>query len=105
MIPKSYNVGGQKIEVRMVDRCDCNTVGMAFLECGYIEIANYFNRGLVQSEGSKVNTFYHELVHTILGTMGAEQLDDDEKFVCTFSSLLCEAMTSAIYDMPPRKEE
>ena len=82
----------------MVDRCDGNKAGCALLEAGYIEIADKFNKDCKQSEGSKINTFYHELVHSILGTMAEEDLNYNEKFVSAFSSFLCEAMTTAKYD-------
>lgn len=98
-IPKEYKVGGQRIEVRMVDRCDNNCIGMEFLASGYIEIADYYNKDRKQSEDSKVNTFYHELTHTILGTMGKKELNDDEEFVNTFASFLTEAMRSAVYSV------
>lgn len=98
-IPKEYKVGGQKIEVRMVDRCDNNCIGMEFLASGYIEIANNYNKDRIQSEDSKVNTFYHELVHTILGCMGKTDLNENEEFVNTFAGFLTEAMVSAVYDI------
>ena len=98
-IPKEYKVGGQKIEVRMVERCDNNCIGMEFLASGYIEIANNYNKDRIQSEDSKVNTFYHELVHTILGCMGKTDLNENEEFVNTFAGFLTEAMVSAVYDI------
>lgn len=97
-IPKEYRVGGQKIEVHIVERCEDNAIGMEFLPSGYIEIANYYNKDRKQSESSKLNTFYHELVHTILGTMGKDELNKDEEFVNTFAGFLTDALTSAIYD-------
>ncbi len=93
-IPSKYQVGGTTIEVRMVERCTSNWVGSALLAAGRIEIANKFNKDELQSESCKVNTFYHELTHTILDIMGSE-LSDDEKFVKTFSSFLTEAMRNA----------
>ena len=30
-IPKEYKVGGQRVEVRMVGRCENNCIGMEFL--------------------------------------------------------------------------
>ena len=98
VIPKSYKVGGQDVEVRMVERCTDDCIGQAHLAEGYIEVANVFNRDRDQSDSSKYNTFLHELVHTILQTMGEDELNKSEKFVCTFSSFLCEALTSSKYD-------
>lgn len=42
-----------------------------------------------------VQTFWHEIVHGILDNMGETELSNNEKFVCTFSSMLNEIMQSA----------
>ena len=97
-IPSNYTVGGQLIEVRRVERCDNNTVGTSFLAGGYIEIADKCNKADTQSESCKVNTFYHELTHTILDTMGESELSGNEKFVSAFSSFLTEAMEKAYFE-------
>ncbi|MBO7617338.1 MAG: hypothetical protein J6T22_09490 [Bacteroidales bacterium] len=102
-IPDRYQVGGTEIEVRRVERCDDNAIGQAFTAAGFIEIANKYGRNMQQSESSKVNSFYHELTHTILGMMGHE-LNDDEKFVNTFSSFLTEAMRDAVFYVGEEKE-
>ncbi len=96
-IPTRYQVGGTEVEVRRVERCENNSIGKTYLCAGFIEIAETFNKDLKQSESSKVNTFYHELVHTILGTMGEFELNDNEKFVNTFASFLTEAMKDAYF--------
>lgn len=97
-IPNSYHVGGQKVEVRKVERCDNNCAGLSCVAGGWVEIADIFDKDEKQSESSKINTFYHELTHTILATMGEHELNNNEKFVCTFSSFLCEALESVKYD-------
>ena len=93
--PNSFKIGGQKIEVRNVERCSDNSIGECHTSAGYVEIADKFNKDEVQSDDVKRNTFYHELTHAILRTIGEYELNDNEKFVCCFSSLLCEAMESA----------
>ena len=85
------------MEVRMVNRCDDNCVGTQLLARGYVEIAEKFNKEDIQSEDSKINTFYHEMTHSILKTMGEDELNQNEKFVCCFSSFLCEAMAKAYF--------
>ena len=97
-IPEFYKVGGQLMEVRQIERCDGNDLGSCFLAGGYVEIADKCNKDDTQSESSKVNTFYHELTHSILKTMGNDELNNDEKFVCTFSSFLTEAMEKAYFE-------
>lgn len=97
-IPSKITLGGQEVEVRNVERCDNNAVGMCHLFEGFLEIANNFNKVTVQSDSSKINTFYHELTHCILGTMGENELDGNEKFVCCFAGFLTEAMRNARFE-------
>ena len=85
------------MEVHNVERSDDNAVGQCFLAGGYIEIAEKCNKDDIQSDGSKVNTFYHELTHAILDTMGEFDLSKNEKFVNTFAGFLTEAMPDASF--------
>lgn len=96
-IPSKIHLGGQNIDVRDVERCDGNSVGVCHLCAGDIEIAQIFNKDARQSESSKVNTFYHELTHAILQTMGEHELSDNEKFVCCFAGFLTDAMDKAYF--------
>ena len=96
-IPNSYEIGGQTIEVRRVERCDDNVFGNCFVGAGYVNIADIVNKDDRQSESSKNNTFYHELIHSILDTMGEKELSSNEKFVCCFAGFLTEAMKNAYF--------
>lgn len=96
-IPSKYQVGGQEMEVRLVERCDDNAIGSCILADGYIEIAERHSKDGRQSQSSKENTFYHELVHSILRTMGETELNDNERFVCCFAGFLTEAMKNAYF--------
>ena len=96
-IPSKYKLGGMAMEVRMVERCNDDHAGECFLCSGYMEIAEKFNRDDHQSESCKVNTFYHELVHSILGTMGEYELNENEKFVNCFAGFLADAMDNAYF--------
>lgn len=96
-IPQNYKVGGTTMQVRMVDRCDDNAFGSCFLGAGYIEIAEIVNKDDKQSADSKVNTFYHELIHSILDTMGYSDMSKDEKFVNCFAGFLTEAMQNSVF--------
>ncbi len=60
-----------------------------------MEIAKVIHKNKEQSEGSKINTFYHELTHSILDTMGEEELSKNERFVCSFAGFLADAMENA----------
>ena len=96
-IPTQFRVGGQTVKVNTVERCDDNCMGLCHLSAGWIQVAEKINKDDLQSEDSKINTFYHELVHAILKTMGETELNDNEKFVCCFSSFLTEAMQNAYF--------
>ena len=95
VIPEEYHVGGQTVKVKCVDTLD-GKLGNCCVAAGYVNIANKFN-GEIQSETSKINTFFHELTHSILDTMGKSELSEDENFVCVFSSFLSEALRSFVY--------
>lgn len=100
LIPLKFCCGGQPYDVKRVERCDNNAVGISSYCGGFVEIANIFNKDDIQGEGNKVNTFFHELTHVILDNMGEKDLSQNEKFVCTFSGFLTEAMTTAEYEEP-----
>jgi hypothetical protein len=97
-IPKSFTVGGQDIVVKQVEMCDDSDCGNITLSEGIIHIGDKITRSIKQSETSKLNTFYHELTHAILRTMGEFELNNNEKFVCTFSGFLTEAIRSFKYE-------
>lgn len=97
-IPKKFQVGGQDVVVNYVDFCENGDLGNIVLGQGEIQISEYISRGVPQSYTSKLNTFYHELTHAILKTMGEYELNNNEKFVCSFSSLLTESIRSFKYE-------
>ena len=91
-IPNSYRVGGQVVETQFVEHLDGN-LGRCCLGAGWLKIAKIFKEEK-QTESSMFNTFNHELVHTILDTMGKDELSRDEVFVNTFASFLTESVLS-----------
>lgn len=93
--PSAYYVGGQRIEVSFVDHLPNDNLGTTSVCCGEIKIANKVHEGRDQTPSSKFNTFWHEVVHTILDTMQENELSANEKFVGVFSSMLCEVMNSS----------
>lgn len=96
-IPSSFNVGGQKMNVSLKDRLESDKLGECCVAEARIDIAKTFN-GKQQAFTSQLNTFYHELTHCILDTMGENELSGNEKFVSCFSSFLCEAINSMKYE-------
>lgn len=92
-IPAKFTVGGQEIKVKTVDKLRGGVLGECCISDGHIDLA-LTSDDLTVSATSMQNTFFHELVHCILDTMGDKELSGDEKFVCAFSGFLTEAMRS-----------
>lgn len=95
IIPDRIRIGGQEIRVVKEERLDDNKLGTICVAEGVLRIADNFNN-LKQCESSKINTFIHEIVHGILDTMGESELSGNEKFVCTFSSLLIDTIEEIV---------
>ena len=95
IIPDKIRIGGQEIRVVKEERLDDNKLGTICVAEGVLRIADNFNN-LKQCESSKINTFVHEIVHGILDTMGESELSGNEKFVCTFSSLLIDTIEEIV---------
>lgn len=103
-IPSKIRVGGQVLEVTIPKALDNGNLGKCCVGHGYIKIADSYD-GEKQSESSKRNTFWHEVTHAILDTMGEQELSRNERFVCTFAGFLNEVVTSMEEDTKqPRKE-
>ena len=95
IIPDKIRIGGQEISVVNEERLDDNNLGEICVAEGVLKIAcNFSNRQ--QCKSSKTNTFIHEVVHGILDTMGESELSGNEKFVCTFSSLLIDTIEEIV---------
>ena len=91
-IPKRIQVGGQQVDVEIVDKI-MGKLGICSVAGGYIKISKEFD-GTPQSESSQYNTFIHEVIHCILDTMGRGDLSGDETFVSTFAGFATEVITS-----------
>ena len=94
-IPNKIRIGGQDIEVCVVDRIENEKLGQICVAEGKMLIADNFSTNK-QSETSKVNTFVHEVVHGVLDTMGETELSGNEKFVSTFSSFMVDVVEEII---------
>lgn len=92
-LPRKIRIGGQVLEVTQPDKFEDSKLGRCCLANGYIRIAKTFD-GLEQSESSKENTYWHEVVHAILDTMGEQELSENERFVCAFAGFLTECYHS-----------
>ena len=92
-IPNKLKVGGQDLNVVFTNTIIGDKMGECCLWNGNIKISEIY-KGEQQTDSSKFNTFYHELTHAILDTMGEYELSANERFVCSFSSFLSEAIGS-----------
>ena len=95
-IPSLIHIGGQDINIEIVDNIEGDNLGQCSVSEGYIKIARSC-LGRKQGDSSQLNTFWHEVVHTILDTMQENELSANEKFVGVFSSMLCEVLNSFEY--------
>lgn len=95
IIPSKIRIGGQDISIVNEERLDDDILGKICLAEGVLHIAdNFSNRK--QCESSKINTFIHEVVHGVLDAMGEFELSKNEKFVCTFASLLVDTIEEIV---------
>ena len=93
--PARFTVGGQEIKVKTVEKLKGGILGECCVGEGRIDLALTSDDGdLFVSSSSMQNTFFHELVHCILDTMGEKELSANEKFVCSFSGFLTEVIRS-----------
>ena len=95
IIPNKIRIGGQDIIIVNKDRLEGDILGDICIAEGTLRIAENF-KDRKQSDGSKVNTFIHEVVHGVLDTMGECKLSGNEKFVSTFASLLIDTIEDII---------
>ena len=95
IITDKIRIGGQEIRIVNEERLDDNKLGTICVAEGVLRIADNFDN-LKQCESSKISTFVHEIVHGILDTMGESELSGNEKFVCTFSSLLIDTIEEIV---------
>lgn len=95
IIPDKIRIGGQDISVVNKERLDDNNLGTICVAEGVLQIADNFDNKK-QCEASKINTFIHEIVHGVLDTMGESELSKNEKFVCTFASLLVDPIEEIV---------
>lgn len=93
-IPVRYTVGGQDMEVEIVspDSPIGDQLGLCKISSGKVYIASN------QTETSMQNTFIHELIHTILDTVGRPELSSDESLVCSVAGVVLEALRSMEFD-------
>lgn len=94
-IPKSYQLGGIEWKVRHgVHHHSEGNLGHTDFMASEIIIKNKFNNQRYCKQQQE-QTFFHELVHSILITMNEHDLNNNEQFVDIFGQLLYQFSKSA----------
>lgn len=91
LIPEKFRLNGKSIEV-ILDNGYCDNekcLGEADFTQSIITICSH-DRGKKLSKKDREQTFFHELVHMILDSMGKDRLKYDEDFVDLFATRLYE---------------
>jgi len=93
-IPKSFSLGPSVVSVAIQDTLIVKSAAYGLcipaLQAIFLQKVNpEFNKQ------AQVQTFYHELTHMILDTMGECELSSNERFVEGFSQLLLQFMQTA----------
>jgi hypothetical protein len=81
-VPKTFQLGGVQWSVELVDKISGDDLG----ECDSTGYKIQLLRSL--DHQAMVHTFYHELLHAILDTLGRSKLSKDEELVDAASNLL-----------------
>ena len=92
IIPEKFKLNKKRIVV-IVDDDYCKEEGLwgeADFTQKSIILCHRSPEGRVLKKSIKENTFFHELVHQILDSIGEEKLKYDERFVELFADRLCE---------------
>lgn len=97
-IPASFQLFGQTITVKKVPQMASmnGTIGEARLHANSILLQESVD-GFKMHQSQMEQTFFHELVHLLVGFMGQKELMEDEIFVDTFAHLLHQALTTMEY--------
>lgn len=97
IIPNRFHVGGIEYEVKFVTN-EFNESNFGRIEYFTSEVKLQRERNDKPISMSQLTqTFWHEVVHSILDAMGDEK-NDDERFVTCFSSMLNEVIQSCEID-------
>lgn len=95
-IPSKIQVGGTWYDISYPDRIEGKMMGTTNYATTTISLAKFVDMDEV-SEESRDSTFFHELVHSILGEM-CHDLNNNEEFVqtvSTFVNQICKQMIDA----------
>ena len=99
IIPREIQVAGVIYTVEQPEYIDTDALGEISIAEGVIRVAKSYNdrgRRPKMIDCQREQTFYHEIIHAILDTMGKYELSKDEGFVDAFASLLTQVMRQVV---------
>lgn len=98
MIPKKFTLGGTEYSVEISDSSiDNNVVAQVSYPEALVSVSSK-SKGKRCTEAYMEASFYHELVHAMLETMGKHTLSDDEELVEGLANQLHQFMKTAEYN-------
>ena len=98
-LPKKVKVGYNWYSVDIADTMkDRMYMGEVHYAKRAITLARKSYRGIPLKLSALHETFWHELTHAILESMGRDDLNSDENFVEEFSARLAKAIESARFE-------
>jgi len=86
---KTYKLGIVDWQVDYIDYDEDNGYGLCEYNKATITIYDTTKKVKI-TEQQKSVTFYHELIHSILGTLNYKELNNDEEFVERFAVMLAQ---------------
>lgn len=94
-IPQSFDLLGHKITIKSVENLQCDEGKIGSYHPLRHEIClQPSHKGGFISRTEIEQTFFHELVHAILISMGETELNANEKFVDMFAGLLHQSIST-----------
>lgn len=96
-IPKLIRVGRKKYSIEVVEAMlEKKCMGRVYYPQQVIRLAKHSNvNGRRFTDAEVQDTFWHEVVHTILNDMGRHSLNSNEPFVTEFANRLTQAINTA----------
>lgn len=95
-LPKKIKVGSNWYSVDIVESMQNKSeMGRVHYDTRKIELARRTHHGVPLRLSAIQETYWHELVHAILESMGEHELNDRESFVERFAYLLAQSIRSA----------
>ena len=98
MIPKKFSLGGTQYGVEFVrSPIENNVVAQISYPRAMVSVSSEY-KGVKCSEDYMEASFYHELIHGMLETIGKRTLSDDEELVEGLANQLHQFMKTAEYN-------